>query len=184
MNIWEKSNFQLPNNMTGEIMNNISIIACVGKKLELGKNNDLIWHLPNDLKYFKKVTSGKTVIMGRRTFDSLPGILPKRRNIVLQLKEESKIDGVEIFNDIPSIIENIQNEDEVFIIGGASIYRQFLEFANKLYLTEVDETCKDAEVYFPRFDKRKYKKIIVGSSEDNGVKYNFVIYERKGRGVK
>ena len=79
-------------------MDNLSMIACVGKNLELGKNNDLIWHLPNDLKYFKSVTKGKTVTMGRRTFESLPGILPKRRNIVLQLPNESKLDGVEIFN--------------------------------------------------------------------------------------
>ena len=160
-------------------MKNISIIACVGKNLELGKKNDLIWHLPNDLKYFKNVTSGKTVIMGRRTFDSLPGVLPKRRNIVLQLPGEDKIDGVEIFNDIPSILESVKNEDEAFIIGGASIYRQFLEYANKLYLTEVNEKCSDAEVYFPKFDKRKYKKTIVGNNSDNGIEYNFVIYERK-----
>ena len=160
-------------------MKNISIIACVGKKLELGKNNDLIWHLPNDLKYFKTVTSGKTVIMGRRTFDSLPGILPKRRNIVLQLPNESNIDGVEIFNDIPSILEAVKDEEEAFIIGGASIYKQFLEYANKLYLTEVSKTCKDAEVYFPKFDKRKYTKKNVGHNSDNGVEYNFVIYERR-----
>ena len=101
-------------------MDNLSMIACVGKNLELGKNNDLIWHLPNDLKYFKSVTKGKTVIMGRRTFESLPGILPKRRNIVLQLPNESKLDGVEIFNSIPDILENIKDEDEAFIIGGAS----------------------------------------------------------------
>ena len=74
----------------------ISIIAAIGENNELGRNNDLIWHLPNDLKYFRKVTSGKTVIMGRRTFDSLPGILPKRRNIVLQMPNESDIQGVEI----------------------------------------------------------------------------------------
>ena len=160
-------------------MKNISIIACVGKKLELGKKNDLIWHLPNDLKYFKNVTSGKTVIMGRRTFESLPGILPKRRNIVLQLPSESKIDGVEIFNDIPSILESVKDEEEAFIIGGASIYRQFLEYANKLYLTEVNETCSDAEVYFPKFDKRKYRKKVVGKDSDNGIVYNFVIYERR-----
>lgn len=160
-------------------MKNISIIACVGKNLELGKNNDLIWHLPNDLKYFKSVTSGKTVIMGRRTFDSLPGVLPKRRNIVLQLPNESKIDGVEIFNDIPSIIEAVKNEEEAFIIGGASIYKQFLEYANKLYLTEVSMGCKDPDVYFPKFDKRKYKKTIVGSNSDNGINYNFVVYERR-----
>ena len=160
-------------------MNNISIIACVGRNLELGKNNDLIWHLPNDLKYFKKVTSGKTVIMGRRTFDSLPGVLPNRCNIVLQLPNESKLDGVEIFNDIPSILERVKDEDEVFIIGGASIYRQFLPYANKLYLTEVHKSCRDADVYFPKFDKRQYKKTIVGNGEDNNIKYNFVIYERR-----
>ena len=160
-------------------MKNISIIACVGKNLELGKNNDLIWHLPNDLKYFKNVTSGKTVIMGRRTFDSLPGILPKRRNVVLQLPNESKIDGVEIYNDIPSILDAVKDEDEAFIIGGASIYKQFLDYANKLYLTEVHEQCKDAAVYFPKFDKRKYKKSIVGNGSDNGINYSFVVYERR-----
>ena len=160
-------------------MDNLSMIACVGKNLELGKNNDLIWHLPNDLKYFKSVTKGKTVIMGRRTFESLPGILPKRRNIVLQLPNESKLDGVEIFNSIPDILENIKDEDEAFIIGGASIYRQFLPYAKKLYLTEVTIGCKEPDVYFPKFDKRKYKKTIVGSNEDGGIKYNFVIYERR-----
>ena len=160
-------------------MKNISIIACIGKNLELGKNNDLIWHLPNDLKYFKKVTNGKTVIMGRRTFDSLPGILPNRRNIVLQLPNESKIDGVEIFNDIPSIIESIKNEEEAFIIGGASIYKQFLDYASKLYLTEVNEKCFDAEVFFPKFDKRRYRKKTIGKNCDNGIEYNFVIYEKR-----
>jgi len=160
-------------------MKNISMIACIGKNRELGKNNDLIWHLPNDLKYFKKVTSGKTVIMGRRTFDSLPGILPKRRNIILQMPDEELIDGVEIFNDIESILEAVKNEEEAFIIGGASIYKQFLKYANKLYLTEVEEKCLDAEVYFPEFDKDLFNKIVVGNGEDNGIKYNFVIYERK-----
>ena len=160
-------------------MDNISIIACVGRNLELGKNNDLIWHLPNDLKYFKNVTSGKTVIMGRKTFESLPGILPKRRNIVLQLPNESNIVGVEIFNDISSILDSVKNEDEAFIIGGASIYRQFLEYASKLYLTEVHKSCKDAEVFFPKFDKRDFNKKIVGSNQDDGIKYDFVIYEKK-----
>ncbi len=160
-------------------MNNISMIACVGENLELGKNNDLIWHLPNDLKYFKKVTSGKTVIMGRRTFDSLPGILPKRRNIVLQMPNEELIKGVEIFNDIKSILEAVKEDDEAFVIGGASIYKQFLEYASKLYLTEVHNKCVDAEVYFPQFDKNLYDKKIVGSNEDNGITYDFTVYEKK-----
>lgn len=159
-------------------MKNISMIACVGKNLELGKNNDLIWHLPNDLKYFKKVTKGKTVVMGRRTFDSLPGVLPNRKNIVLQLSCESKIPKVQIFNDIPSILDAVKDEEEVFIIGGASIYRQFLEYADKLYLTEVNEDCPDAMVYFPKFDKNLYNKKIIGSGADDNIKYNFVVYEK------
>lgn len=160
-------------------MKNISIIACVGKNLELGKNNDLIWHLPNDLKYFRKVTNGKTVIMGRRTFDSLPGILPKRRNIVLQMQDEEKIDGVEIYNDIESILDTVKDEDEAFIIGGASIYKQFLEYADKLYLTEVESECPDAQVFFPKLNKKLYNRKVVGSNEDNHIKYNFVVYEKK-----
>lgn len=158
-------------------MKNISMIACVGKNLELGKNNDLLWHLPNDLKFFKETTTGKPVIMGRRTFDSLPGILPKRRNIVLQLPHESKIEGVEIFNSIPDILEAVKDEEEAFIIGGASIYRQFLEYADKLYLTEVDMEA-DADVYFPEFDKTKFKKTIIKENSDGDLKYYHVLYER------
>lgn len=157
---------------------NISMIACVGKNLELGKNNDLIWHLPNDLKFFKKTTLGKTVIMGRRTFESLPGILPKRRNIVLMLPTEEKIDGVDIYYDIPSLLNDL-SEEEAFIIGGASIYKQFLPYAKRLYLTEVMETCEDASVYFPSFDKKLYNKTILGENNDNGINYQFVLYERR-----
>jgi dihydrofolate reductase len=157
----------------------LSIIACVSENLELGINNDLVFHIKEDMKYFKELTLNHIVVMGRRTFESLPGVLPKRRNIVLQLPNESKLDGVEIFNSIPDILDNIKDEDEAFIIGGASIYRQFLPYAKKLYLTEVTIGCKDPDVYFPKFDKRKYKKTIVGNGEDGGIKYNFVIYERR-----
>ena len=159
-------------------MDNISMIACVGENLELGKNNELIWHLPNDLKYFKKTTLGKTVIMGRRTFESLPGVLPKRRNIVLQSSNRN-ISGVEIFHDIKSILEAVQNEEEVFIIGGASVYRQFLEYASKLYLTEVKASFPDATVYFPKFNKELYDKRIIDSNKDNGIEYDFAVYEKK-----
>lgn len=158
-------------------MKNISIIACVGKNNELGKNNDLIWHLPNDLKFFRQMTLGKTVIMGKRTFQSLSHALPKRRNIVIQHKKE-QLENVEVFNDIESVLENVQNED-VFVIGGASIYQEFLPYADKIYLTEVDSICGDADVYFPLVDKEKYIKTIIGENEDNGIKYNFVLYEKK-----
>lgn len=159
---------------------NISMIACVGENLELGKNNDLLWHLPGDLKYFKNVTSGKTVVMGKRTFDSLPKILPNRKNIVLMLPEEGTIDGVIVVNSIDEVLKmNEKDNEEYFIIGGASIYRQFLKYAKKLYLTEVKKEDKEAEVYFPEFDKSKYNKTILGNGNDNNIEYEFVLYERE-----
>lgn len=158
---------------------NISMIACVGKNLELGKNNDLIWHLPNDLKFFKKTTLNKTVIMGRRTFESLPKKLPNRRNIVLMLPEEEIIPDVDIFYSIDDVLEEVKKiDEEVFIIGGASIYRQFLPYASKLYLTEVPQEEKDASVYFPEFNKSLYKKTILGENCDGDIKYQHVLYER------
>ncbi len=157
----------------------ISMIACVGKNLELGKNNDLIWHLPNDLKFFKQITLGKTVVMGRKTFESLPKKLPNRRNIVLMLPEEELIPDVDIFYSIDSVLEEIKKiNDEVFIIGGASIYRQFLPYADKLYLTEVPMEEKEATVYFPSFEKDKYKKTILGENSDGDISYQHVLYER------
>ena len=158
---------------------NISMIACVGKNLELGKNNDLLWHLPNDLKFFKQTTLGKTVIMGKRTYDSLPRKLPNRRNIVLMLPEEGTIEGVSIFHSIQDVLDEVsKSEEEVFIIGGASIYRQFLPYANKLYLTEVDESDEEAEVYFPEFDKTKFKKVVLAENSDGNIHYEHVLYER------
>ena len=111
----------------------ISMIACVGKNLELGKNNDLIWHLPNDLKYFKKVTSGHVVVMGKNTFKSLPKILPNRKNIVLTFPDDSEKfpDEVEVYHSIQEFLEAYKDfPEEIFIIGGASLYKQFLEYAD------------------------------------------------------
>lgn len=161
-------------------MKNISIIAGVGKNLELGKNNDLLWHLPNDLKYFKKTTLGKTVVMGKKTYDSLPSKLPNRRNIVIMLKEEGTIEGVSVFNSIQEVLDDIlKTNEEVFIIGGGSIYKQFLPYADKLYLTEVDKSDKDATVYFPTFNKDEYNRTVIGDDTYNGIYYQFVLYERK-----
>lgn len=158
---------------------NISMIACVGKNLELGKNNDLIWRLPNDLKFFKNTTLNKTVVMGRRTFESLPKKLPNRRNIVLMLPEEEIIPDVDILYSIDEVLKEVKKtNEEVFIIGGASIYRQFLPYANKLYLTEVPCEDNEATVYFPDFDKSKYTKKILGENSDGDINYQHVLYER------
>ena len=155
----------------------ISMISSVGKNNELGKNNDLIWHFKEDMKFFKNTTMNHTVVMGYNTYKSLPGNLPGRRIIVVTSK---KIDGVDTINGIESIIEKYKNTDEeIFICGGASIYKQFLPYADKLYLTEIDSEDKEADTYFPEFNKDLYDKKIVKSGESKTLKYDFVVYRRK-----
>lgn len=155
-----------------------SIIAAVGKNRELGKNNELIWHLPEDLKYFRKVTSGKTVIMGQNTFYSLPRMLPKRHHVVLSENNDFPND-VEVFNNLDSLLETYNNnEDELFIIGGAYVYSEFLNLCDKLYLTEIDAECKDASVYFPEFDKSLYEREVLCEHLENDPPYKHVLYKK------
>lgn len=156
-----------------------SMIAAIGKNNELGKKNDLIWHLPNDLQYFRNVTMGKTIIMGRKTFESLPKMLPHRHHIVISRNYVFNPE-VEIFRDVNELIKKYEDSpNELFVIGGASIYQLLFPYANKLYLTEIEDECKDAQVYFPIFNKDEWDKEIVGENEDDGIKYKHVLYKRK-----
>ena len=157
----------------------ISIIACVGKRLELGRDNDLVFHIKEDLKYFKKVTDNHMVVMGKKTFESLPGVLKNRTNVVLTRSLDKISEDVLVFNSIEKFLEEYKDyQDEIFIIGGASIYKQFLPIASTLYLTEVDEEV-EADVYFPEFDKTLYEKEIIEEKIENDINYKFVIYRRK-----
>ena len=151
----------------------INIIAAVGKNLELGLNNKLIWNIPEDLKYFKDVTTGKTVVMGRKTYESIGRPLPNRNNIVLTRKD-IVIEGVNIVKNYEEIL-NL--EDETFIIGGESIYELFLPYADNLYLTEIDDS-HEADSYFPYFDKELYEKEVIRDSSYNDINYSFVVYKR------
>ena len=156
----------------------ISIIAAIGKNRELGRGNDLIWHIKEDLKNFKNLTMGKYIVMGKNTYESLPKHLEGRKYIVLS-SSLSEIENGLLFNDFNKLLEFIKDiDEEVMIIGGASIYKLFLPFADKLYLTEIDSEEK-ADVYFPDFNKEDYECNVVSTSEVDGLKYSFVIYERK-----
>lgn len=162
----------------------ITIIAAVGKNLELGKNGGLIWRLPNDLKFFKEQTEGCTVVMGRNTFNSLPKKLPKRKHLVLTDVDDfnKSIEDVDIlynFNDLLEKVKACASESKVFIIGGASVYRQFLPYADELLLTEIDAESDEADVYFPEFNKDEYNRYYLASNEDNGIKYIHVSYMKK-----
>lgn len=156
----------------------ISIIAAIGKNNALGRGNDLIWHIKEDLKNFKNLTMGKYIVMGKNTYESLPKHLEGRKYIVLS-SSLSNIENGLLFNDFNKLLEFIKNVDEeVMIIGGSSIYKLFLPLADKLYLTEIDSEEK-ADVYFPDFNKEDYECNVVSTNEVDGLKYSFVIYERK-----
>ena len=157
----------------------ISMIAAVGKNLELGKNNDLIWHFKEDMKFFKKTTMGHPVIMGRKTFESLPKALPGRKNIVISANPEYKADGAEVVTSVEEAIKLAETEDtDAFVIGGGRIYNEFLPYADNLYLTEINAECPDADTYFPDFNKSDYIKEIVNFYDVDGTEFYHVIYKK------
>jgi len=140
------------------IHQNISIIVAIAQNFAIGKNNDLLFHLPNDLKRFKQITTGHPVIMGRNTLLSLPkGALPNRRNIVITDNKNEKFDRCEMVFSIDEAIQSVEGETEAFVIGGGMIYRQFYPLAGNLYLTLVHKDY-DADVYFPQIDYSDWKE--------------------------
>ncbi len=155
-----------------------SIIAAIGKNRELGKDNNLIWRLPNDLKFFREVTNGKTIIMGRKTFYSLPKMLPNRKHVVISSSNNFNSE-VKVYNNLEELLEDYKDSnEELFVIGGGSIYKLFIDIADNLYLTEIDAECSTASVYFPEFDKNNYEKIVLKENEDDGIKYKHVLYKK------
>lgn len=150
----------------------IIMIAAIGKNLELGKGNDLIWHLPDDMKFFRSTTSGNTIVMGRKTFESLGGLLPKRHHIVLTSNPDYTYEGVEVVNDLSPVVEAYagKSDKDCYIIGGGQIYSKFLPCADRMFLTYVDDECPDAEVYFPNFNELDYDVTVVQEIENDGSK--------------
>lgn len=155
----------------------VSMIAAVGKNLELGKNNDLIWHFKEDMKFFKDTTMGHTVVMGRKTFESLPKALPGRNNIVISSNAEYQAQGATVVTSVEEALQIADNE-EVFVIGGGKIYAEFLPYADKLYLTEIDAECEDADTYFPQFNRSEYIKEIINYYDIDGVEFYHVVYKK------
>jgi len=160
----------------------ISIIVAVSDDWGIGKDNELLWNISEDLKRFKRLTLGNTVIMGKKTWESLPRKpLPGRKNIVLTDNRSEIIDGAVTVYSIPDALSRCEKDEEVFIIGGGSIYRQFMPIADKLYITHVHRNSP-ADTYFPEIDPdiwRITEKEEFGESDSNIISYSYVIYERK-----
>ena len=136
----------------------ISIIAAMAKNRVIGFENQMPWHLPADLSHFKTLTTGKPIVMGRKTYESLGRPLPNRRNIVLSRQRDLSIAGVEVFADLPSVLTELNQETEIMIIGGAIVYQEALALAQHLYLTQIDlEVHGDA--FFPRWEEAEWSLI-------------------------
>ncbi len=175
-------------------MNMISIIACISKdNRAIGYQNRLLYHLPSDMVRFRELTTGHTIVMGRKTFESLPnGALPHRRNIVVS-KSLKEIDGAEVYpsleealraaqgDTLPAPKENtgIASPEEIFIIGGESIYRQALPAARKLYLTLVDKKPEQADTFFPAINNSVWEVTEKEMRNENGLSFSFLTYIKK-----
>ena len=160
-------------------MNNVNIIACISEDYGLGLDNQLLWHFKEDMKFFKETTMGHPVIMGRKTFESLPKALPGRKNIVISANPEYKADGAEVVTSVEEAIKLAETEDtDAFVIGGGRIYAAFLPYADNLYLTEINAECPDADTYFPDFNKSDYIKEIINFYDVDGTEFYHVIYKK------
>ncbi len=160
------------------------IVAISAYNNAIGKDNSLLWHISEDLKRFKEITSGHKILMGRKTFESLPGILPNREHIILTRDKHFNVDSdkVTIINNIEDAIKYYKDSnEEIFIIGGGEIYKEFLPFANKLYLTKVYKDF-DADTFFPQINLDEWKVIHTSETkidEKSGLNFEFIDLLRK-----
>ncbi len=157
----------------------ISLICAMANHRVIGLNNQMPWHMPADLKHFKVITSGKPVIMGRKTFESIGKPLPNRRNMIVSRTKQNSSDDVEFFSCIDSAIHAAEHEEEIMIIGGANIYQQTLNKAHRLYLTFIDLTT-DGDAFFPEYQHlnlKEIKKEQHSADEKNPYDYQFITYD-------
>lgn len=163
---------------------NLSIIVAITNESQaIGKDGDMIYHLKEDLKYFKETTLHHTIVCGRKTYYSFPKRPLKDRTTIVLTRSDIEIEGVIVMHSKDEIFNyaNENPDDEIFIVGGDNIYHQFINDATKLYITEIDEdTPVAADSFFPRFDKSKYRVISTSDyiESDNAPKYRYVVYEK------
>ena len=161
---------------------NLSIIVAVGKNNEIGRKNELLVHLPNDMKRFKELTLDTTVVMGENTYHSLQvKPLPRRRNIVLSFDKTQQFTGCEMANSVDDVMKMVEKDKHVFVIGGASVYKQFLPLVSKVYLTQINASFANADAFFPKIDFSQWnlieKKDCI-ADEKHVFGYSYEVYEK------
>ena len=160
----------------------LSLIVATDEQGAIGRDNQLLWHLPSDLAWFKQQTLGKPVIMGRKTYDSIGKPLPKRRNVVISRNPALEIPGVELANSLQSALNLVGEETEVMVIGGGQIYSEALPLASRLYLTRVATTVADADTFFPQIDFSEWSlslELVHASDEKNRFDMRFQVWDRR-----
>ncbi len=167
----------------------VSMIAAVDENLTLGRDYDMLWHLPRDLKFFKKTTMGHYVIQGRKTFEAFGKPLPGRKNVIITRNPDYKAEGCTVISSLREALKLAEKngEEEAFIIGGGQIYRLGLPFAHKVYLTHIHHGFKGGNVTFPKLDEKDWlarEKNFFPVDDKNAWDITFVTYERKSRPVK
>ncbi len=160
----------------------LSIIVAKSKNNAIGKDNKLLWHISDDLKRFKNLTTNHTIIMGRKTFESLGRVLPNRLHIVLTRDENYKVDNenVKIIHDISELDKYVQDESENFVIGGAQIYASLISKCDKLYITQINKDFI-GDSYFPNINENEWEIIekLSGPKDENNFEYEYITYQRK-----
>ena len=155
----------------------ISLIAAVGKNLVIGNENKLIWKIPNDMKRFRELTSGKSIIMGRKTFESIGKPLPNRINIIITRDKNYKAGGCVVVNSSEDALNAAKGSEEIMIIGGGQTYKEFLPMAEKMYLTFIDADF-EGDSYFPEYNKSEWKEIFREEHTYDNLRYSFVDLKR------
>ncbi len=165
-------------------MKNLSLIVAVSKNGVIGVNNTLPWHLPEDLKQFRALTTGHHIIMGRKTYDSLGRLLPNRTTVIVTRNHAYKVEGAIIAHSLQNAIEFCASDDEAFIIGGAELYQEGLKVANKLYITEVDLQV-EGDAFFPAINQEVWQETSrEAHTSAQGLKFSYVTYLRKSNALK
>jgi dihydrofolate reductase len=159
-------------------MSQLSIIVAIAKNRVIGLNNNLPWHLPEDLKRFKTLTMGHHIIMGRKTFESLGRLLPGRTTVIVTRNKSYRVNGAIVTHSLQEAIDNCGNDDEVFLIGGAELYQQSLKLAKKLYITEINAEF-EGDAFLPVFDLNAWQEASREShTSEKGLNFSYVTYLR------
>ena len=158
----------------------LSLIVAKAENNVIGKDNKLLWHLPEDLKRFKNLTTGHTIIMGRKTFESLGRVLPNRKHVVFTQNPNFKVDdaNVKVVHSLSDIQEYVEDKNENFVIGGEKIYNLLMPYVNKMYITEIHKDF-DGDTFFPNVDLESWKETSREKMNADDFDYDFVVYERK-----